>query len=67
MEVEREFMDAFSVVISSGYFLEQEDFYNLLRMLKVSQASEYAVERAKLLEFFTQAAEIFEFDQKVTN
>ena len=36
MEVEREFMDAFSVVISSGYYIEEEDFYNLLKILKVS-------------------------------
>lgn len=26
MEVEREFLDAFAVIIESGYYLEQSDF-----------------------------------------
>jgi len=26
MEVEREFLDAFSIILESGYFLEEEDF-----------------------------------------
>ena len=36
MEVEREFLDAFSVIVSSGYFIEQEDFLNLISILNVS-------------------------------
>lgn len=37
MEVERAFMDAFSVIITSGYFLEQNDFLELLNSLRVSE------------------------------
>jgi len=58
MEVERAFMDAFSVIITSGYFLEQNDFFALLNSLRVSEQSYHVVERAKLLEFFTFAADL---------
>ena len=62
MEVEREFLDAFSVIVSSGYFIEQEDFLNLISILNVSHQSDHVVERAKLLEFFQYAAELLNFD-----
>ena len=35
MEVEREFLDAFAVIIESGYYLDQADFLELLKILKV--------------------------------
>jgi hypothetical protein len=31
----REFMDAFRIIIQSGYFIEQQDFLDLLEILKV--------------------------------
>lgn len=37
MEVEREFLEAFSLIIKSSYFLEECDFFELLKTLKVSQ------------------------------
>ena len=67
MEVEREFMDAFSIIVTSGYFLEQEDFLNLVSLLQVSYQSEHVVERAKLLEFFQLAAELLNFDTCLVN
>lgn len=36
MEVEREFLEAFSFIISSSYYLEEEDFFKLLEALKVA-------------------------------
>ena len=66
MEVEREFLDTFSVIISSGYYIEEKDFFNLLSILRVSEQSDHAVERAKLLEFFTFAAEQLHFDTERT-
>ena len=66
MEVEREFLDSFSVILSSGYYIEEKDFFNLLSILRVSDQSDHAVERAKLLEFFTSAAEQLHFDVKMT-
>lgn len=36
MEVEREFLDVLSIIVSSGYFLEQDDFLNLIEILQVS-------------------------------
>ena len=68
MEAEREFLDAFSVVISSGYHLEEADFFSLIKLIRVPSQSEHPVERAKLLEFFTTAAEMLSFDaEKVKN
>ena len=66
MEVEREFLDTFSVIISSGYYIEEKDFFNLLSILRVSEQSDHDVERAKLLEFFTFAAEQLNFDTERT-
>lgn len=65
MEVEREFMDALSVIISSDYYLEEDDFIKLIKSLKVSEQSTHAVERAKLLEFFIQAGELLEFNTEL--
>ena len=62
MEVEREFLDALSVVVSSGYYLDQDDFISLLRILRTSEQSEHVVERAKLHEFITLAADLLGFD-----
>ena len=60
-------MDAFSVVIESGYFLEEADFYELLDILQVNARCDHAVERAKVLEFFTEAAELLGFDAKAVS
>lgn len=62
MEVERELLDALSVIISSGYFLEQDDFIDLIKLLRASDQTDHAVERAKLYEFVLYAAKLFEFD-----
>ena len=62
LEVERAFLDAFSVIIQSGYFLEQDDFIELIRILDVSSQPSHVVERAKVLEFFEMAAELCDFD-----
>ena len=62
MEVEREFLDAFSIIIQSGYFLEQDDFLELIKILDVPNQPTHKVERAKVLELFQLAAELCEFD-----
>ena len=64
MEVEREFLEAFSVIIQSSYFIEEEDFMALIGTLNVSYQSDHVVERARLLEFFTTAADLLGFDKK---
>ena len=62
MEVEREFLDAFQVIIQSGYFLEQDDFLELINILDVPSQPTHKVEKAKVLEFFQLAAELCQFD-----
>ena len=58
LEVEREFLEAFSLIISSSYYIEEDDFFSLLRVLKVSYQSDHVVERGRLLEFFMTAADM---------
>lgn len=67
MQVEREFLDAFSVIISPGYYIEEDDFAQLLLLLQVSDQSNHHVQRAKLLEFFTLAAQLLNFDTEKVN
>ena len=72
MEVEREFLDAFSVIIESGYYMEQEDFLELLDMLEVSAQPAHVVEKAKVLDFFALASDLLGYDtekvrQKLTD
>lgn len=43
MEVERAFMDALSIVVQSGYFLEEQDFMSLIQSLRVSDQSQHVV------------------------
>ena len=52
------------MIISSGYFVEEEDFLSLVRTLQVAHCSDHIVERANLLEFFTLAAQLFSFSSK---
>ena len=65
MEVEREFLDAMAVIIQSGYYLEQSDFMELIRILNVSGQTTHVNERAMIFEFFNMAAELLEFDVKL--
>ena len=53
MEVEREFMDAFSVIVQSGYFIDQDDFIELIKIMDVAGQAGYVIERAKIFEFFS--------------
>ena len=62
MEVEREFLDAFAVIIESGYYLDQADFLELLKILKVEHQTELTGDRIKIYEFFSKTAELLEFD-----
>ena len=55
-EVEREFLDAFSVILQSGYYLEQDDFIQLLKISDVHAQATHVVDRAKIFEFFNYAA-----------
>ena len=62
LEVEREFLDAFALIVESGYYIEQEDFLELIKLLKVHHQTELTGERIKIFEFFTRAAELLDFD-----
>ena len=61
-EVEREFLDALGIIVQSGYYLDQADFFDLLDILQVSSHTALVHGRAKLYEFFQLAAEVLEFD-----
>ena len=61
-EVERAFLDALGIIVQSGYFLEEADFFDLLTMLQVQEHTTLVHGRAKLFEFFALAAELLEFD-----
>lgn len=61
-EVEREFLDALGLILQSGYYLEQADFFDLLEILQVQSHTALVHGRAKLYEFFQLAAELLEFD-----
>lgn len=65
MEVEREFLDAFAVIIESGYYLEQADFIELLMILEVQHQTEVTGDRIKIFEFFSKAAEMLNFEVDV--
>ena len=65
MEVEREFLDALAVIVQSGYYLEQNDFMELIRILNVPAQTSHVNERAMIFEFFNFAAELLEFDVKL--
>ena len=64
-EVEREFLDAISVILCSGYYLTEQDFIELIQLLDVRNAQEHTFGRAKLFEFFLKAAKEFSFDEKL--
>lgn len=64
-EVEREFLDAISVILCSGYYLAEQDFIELIQLLDVRNAQEHTFGRAKLLQFFLTAAKEFQFDEKL--
>ena len=61
-DVEREFLDAFAVIIESGYYLDQADFLELLQILQVQHQTELTGDRIKIFEFFSKTAELLEFD-----
>ena len=60
--MERSFLDALGIIVQSGYYLEQRDFFDLLDILQVQDHTPLVHGRAKLFEFFSLAAELLEFD-----
>lgn len=47
-EVEREFLDAFSVILESGYFMAEEDFFELVAILDVKNQPVSVGDRIKI-------------------
>jgi len=63
-ETEREFMDAFKVIIQSGYVLEQADFFALLEILQVSASVKPTMQqRVQIVAFFTTVATWLDFNK----
>ena len=65
-EVERAFLDALGLITQSGYFLEQNDFFELLQILGVTEYTTQVHGRAQIFEFFSYAANLLEFDVQAT-
>ena len=65
-EVERAFLDIHGLIVQSGYFLEQHDFFDLLEILGVQDYTSQVHGRAQLFEFFSYAAHLLEFDVEAT-
>ena len=65
-EVERAFLDVLGLIVQSGYFLEQHDFFELLEILGVQDYTSQVHGRAQLFEFFSYTANLLEFDVEQT-
>lgn len=59
-------MDAFRVIITSGYIMSQDDFFEIVQILSMKKAVSTLNRRNQVVSFFTEVAKILEFDvQKV--
>ena len=61
-EVERAFLDVLGLIVQSGYYLEEHDFFELLEILGVQDYTSQVHGRAQLFEFFSYTANLLEFD-----
>ena len=59
-------MDVLALITQSGYFLEQNDFFELLEILGVTDYTSQVHGRAQIFEFFSYAAKLLEFNVEDT-
>ncbi len=57
-------MDAFRIIIQSGYFMQEQDFIELLEILKVADQAKTREQKVKIFTFYTFAASQLNFNSE---
>lgn len=67
-EKEREFFDALRLIIQNGYQLQQNDFLDILRFIKLQELAVFdSKQQVAVINFLKEAAKLLEFEASIVD